>query len=383
MLLTVGMGAFVCASVYALMNPTRDYDYYLSLILKSAGIYAKSGNTVILPKINRTIRYEWGTRLLVNLPYGISSDAVIKHAKAISEGLRKDVDIYFANGLVIDVYETEMVASVPYRYEPRNDYRVPIGVNRRGETRYYDFTGSFPHLLIGGTSGGGKSVLLRGILTGLSLGPRPDMMLCDLKGGVELGLFRDMAHVKGFATTLREVDALIAGAETEMDRRYQVMYERGAQEWTGKPLIVIMDELADLKVRAKDENGALKNAIKTKLTTISAKGRAARVILVLATQRPSADIIDGLIKTNVATSICFRTRDAVQSRIVLDHDGAAGLPDVPGRCIFQQARDETLQTFYLSYDEARELLKDVPRRERHERKPAEGGALDRDIIVLG
>ncbi|HZG81779.1 MAG TPA: FtsK/SpoIIIE domain-containing protein [Brevibacillus sp.] len=333
--------------------------------------------------INKSIAYDWGTRLLINLPYGLSSETVIKHARTISEGLRKDIDIYYSRGLIIDVYEKDMPVSVAFPREERRDYRVPIGVNRRGEPVFYDFTGSFPHLLIGGISGGGKSVLLRAILTSLSLGPQPYLMLNDLKGGVELGLFRDLAHVIGFATTLQEVDVLIAKAVREMERRYGVMAAQGIQEWPGKPLIVVMDELADLKVRAKDDQAVLKNGIKAKLSTISAKGRAARVILVLATQRPSADIIDGLIKTNVATSLCFRTRDAVQSRIVLDHDGAAALPEVPGRCIFQQARDETIQTFYLSYEEARERLKDVPRRERDERKPEEGGALDGNSIVLG
>lgn len=383
MLLGVIMGMFICTSVYALLKPSRDIDYYLTLIFKSAGIAAKSGDTTVLPKINRIIRYEWGMRLLVNLPYGISSDAVIQKAKVIAEGLQKEVDIYYANGLVIDVYESEMSTNVFFHYVLRNDYQVPIGINRRGEVKFYDFCGSFPHLLIGGISGGGKSVLLRVILTSLSLGPRPNMLLCDLKGGVELGLYRDLAHVKGFATTLPQVDELITKAEAEMHRRYRFMAEKGQQEWQGKPFLVVMDELADLKVRARDPDAALKNAIKTKLTTISAKGRAARVIMVLATQRPSADIIDGLIKTNVATSICFRTRDTVQSRIVLDNDGAADLPDVPGRCIFQQARDEVLQTFYLPYDQAKELLNEVPRRERDERQPTQTVAVDGNTLVLG
>lgn len=383
MLLTVGAGVFVGASIYAIMKPTKDYSYYLDLIFKSSGISVKSGSTLHFPKINKSIGYDWGTRLLINLPYGLSSETVIKQARTISEGLRKDIDIYYSSGLIIDVYEKDMPVSVSFPREKRRDYRVPIGVNRRGEPVYYDFTGNFPHLLIGGISGGGKSVLLRTILTSLSLGPQPHLMLNDLKGGVELGLFRDLAHVNGFATTLQEVDKLIGKAMREMERRYAAMAAQGIQEWPGKPMIVVMDELADLKVRAKDHLAALKNGIKTKLSTISAKGRAARVILVLATQRPSADIVDGLIKTNVATSLCFRTRDAVQSRIVLDHDGAAALPEVPGRCIFQQARDETIQTFYLSYDEARERLKDVPRREQDERKPEEGGTLDGNSIVLG
>ena len=148
---------------------------------------------------------------------------------------------------------------------------------------------------------------------------------------------------------------------------------------------MVIDELADFKVRPADPDKVVKSTIKTKLTTLSAKGRAAGVILVLATQRPSADVIDGLIKTNIAASICFRTRDATQSRIVLDHNGAADLPDIPGRLIFQTAHDETLQAPFLSAEEAIKIVKGLPHHEeviQNEFNSDQAEPLDGNFIEL-
>lgn len=85
--------------------------------------------------------------------------------------------------------------------------RVFVGVNRRGERRYYDFDGPYPHLLIAGISGGGKSVMMRSIITSLAGtgGSDQELYLCDLKGGVELRLFRNLQCVKAFAVSLSDV----------------------------------------------------------------------------------------------------------------------------------------------------------------------------------
>lgn len=382
---SVGIGLIVgsCVTLLKTLSPSSlSFKKSLPLIFKALNLGVKHGETLVLPVINAEYKNDWGTRLLVNLPTGLPSSKVIENQTAICEALHAfDVDIYWKNGLIIDIYPQVMTKDVPYNVTARHDYKVPIGVNRRGEVQYYDFAGSFPHLLIGGISGGGKSVILRSILTSLALGPQPDLYLCDMKGGVELGVFRDLAITKGFATTLVDVSKWAAHCETEMNKRYAIMAKNDTQEWEGKRLIFVMDEMADLKTRAGDPEGPIKNTIKAVLTRISAKGRAAGVILVLCTQRPSADIVDGLIKTNIATSICFRTRDGVQSRVILDHDGASDLPDIPGRCIYQQAHDETLQTYYLPYKQAKKLLEKCDRKADVKNEPgaSEDLPMDGDI----
>lgn len=355
------------------------------------------GQEVALPIVNAEYEHSWGYRLLVGLPAGLSSAKVMDQKQALSESLRvnpDDVEMSYDNGLKIDVFTVPMPDSVPFDDAPESPgCRVFVGVNRRGERRYYDFDGPYPHLLIAGISGGGKSVLMRSILASLTSDNGQELYLCDLKGGVELGLFRNLKCVKGFATSLNDVLETACAIEQEMARRYTIMAAEGLQLWGGPKALLVIDELADFKTRAGDPEAKLKNAIKTVLTRLSAKGRAAGVLLLLATQRPSADVVDGLIKTNIAASICFRTRDAIQSRIVLDHDGAAALPEVPGRMIFQTGRDEVLQAPFLSATDAKQIIQRLPQKTTKELevehhvvhdKPnaAEGFSLDGNIAVL-
>ncbi|MDN9012451.1 FtsK/SpoIIIE domain-containing protein [Brevibacillus laterosporus] len=347
----------------------------------------KVGEYVHLPKITACQRRSWGVQVRLYLPKGITTKEVIKHQEAFAEALGHDVSFEYSHttGFVMEIYNKGLPKKIEYTYEKSRSWRIPIGVDRRGETVYYDFSGPYPHLLNAGISGGGKSVFLRSVLTSLSLGPKPDMYLCDLKGGVELGLFRNFEHVKGFATSLYEVYQVLDTVEQDMIQRLKWMASNEIQEWRGKRIILVIDELSDFRVADRgDPHKEVKAAIKEKLTSISAKGRAAGVTIILSTQRPSADIIDGIIKTNVATTIAFRTRDSIQSRIILDNDKSSDLPDIPGRAIFQQAKDCEIQTFYLSYQRAKELLKNVERRETDERSNhQETISLDADTIVLG
>lgn len=359
----IGIG-FICGSVCSLLPHffSSSFSFGNSFLSACRTLHLVAGDAQ--PMVNAEYTHAWGTRLLVGLPIGLPSAKFFDNRNAIAEALRvapDDLEMRYDDGLILDIITQPMPSKVPYR--SGTAYRVCIGVNKRGEPRHYDFDGPYPHLLIAGISGGGKSVMLRSILTSLAEGPAPDLYLCDLKGGVELGIFRGLACVKGFATELSEVLRVATEIEAEMKRRYGVMAANGSQSWAGDKAVLVVDELADFKVRPGDPDRSVKAAIKTKLTNLSAKGRAAGVVIVLATQRPSADVVDGLIKTNIAASICFRTRDDTQSRIVLDHNGAADLPDIPGRLIFQTAHDETLQAPFLSAENARKIIAGLPQRE--------------------
>lgn len=394
----IGIGiALVVGSVGTLIHnlsfsSSFSFRKHLPVACRTLGLSVTHGNEIALPSVNKVINESWGVRLLVGLPVGLSSAKVIDHKDAIAEALRvpsESVDMRYTNdGLIVDIVTAQMPTKLPYKApEDASNYRVLIGVNQRNEPRYYDFDGSYPHLLIGGISGGGKSVMLRSILTALVSGPAPDLFLCDCKGGVELGIFRRLACVKGFGTTIEDVRRLAVEIESEMQRRYAILAEDGAQSWTGKKAIFVIDELADFKSRAGDPDAKVKAEIKAIIARLSAKGRAAGVLLVLATQRPSADVVDGMIKTNIAASICFRTRDTTQSRIILDGPEAADLPDIPGRFLFQTAYNETLQAPFLSAEEARKIIADLPQKQHEEVTQNEphinqADAMDCDIIEL-
>ncbi|MGG3873162.1 FtsK/SpoIIIE domain-containing protein [Brevibacillus laterosporus] len=370
-----------------MLQKENDIEDKILRVCKRRGILVKVGEFVHFPKITACQRRSWGVQVRLYLPQGITTKEVIKQQDAFSEALGSDVSFGYSHttGLVMEIYNKGLPKKIEYTYEKSRSWRIPIGIDRREETVFYDFAGPYPHLLNAGISGGGKSVFLRSVLTSLSLGPRPDMFLCDLKGGVELGLFRNFEHVKGFATSLYEVYQVLDIVEQEMNQRLKWMASKEIQEWRGKRIVLVIDELSDFRLSGRaDPQKELKAAIKEKLTAISAKGRAAGVTMILSTQRPSSEIIDGIIKTNVATTIAFRTRDGIQSRIILDNDKASDLPDIPGRAIFQQGKDREIQTFFLSYQRAKDLLKNVERRELDERSNhQETISLDADTIVLG
>lgn len=370
----IGIGLVIGSvlSIINLLSFSSSFNLSKSFLsaCKTLGLSVSHGNEIALPSVNKVIEESYGIRLLVGLPVGLSSAKVIESKDAIAEALRvpsDSLEMRYANdGLIVEIITTPMPTQVLYQLpDDPTSYKVLIGMNQRNEPRYYDFNGSYPHLLIGGISGGGKSVMLRAILMTLVSGPAPDLYLCDLKGGVELGIFKQLNCIKGFAITLEEVRNLAIGIEEEMFRRYEVLAENGEQSWSGKKAILVIDELADFKSRAGDPDGKLKAEIKAIITRLSAKGRAAGVLLVLATQRPSADVVDGLIKTNIAASISFRTRDTTQSRIILDSPAAAELPDIPGRLIFQTAYDEILQAPFLSAEKARQFIAELPQMQTH------------------
>ncbi|MCG7320195.1 FtsK/SpoIIIE domain-containing protein [Brevibacillus laterosporus] len=383
----IALGIASIAGVVTIFQGENNTEDKILRVCKRRGILVKVGEYVHLPKITACQKRSWGVQVHLYLPKGITTKEIIKHQDAFSEALERDVyfEYSYTTGLIMDVYSRGLPKRINYTYEQSRSWSIPMGVDRRGETIFYDFAGAYPHLLNAGISGGGKSVFLRSVLTSLLTGPKPDMYLCDLKGGVELGLFREFRHVKGFAINLYEVYQVMETVEREMNQRLKWMASKEIQEWRGKRIILVIDELSDFRVAGRgDPHKEVKAAIKEKLTSISAKGRAAGVTMILSTQRPSADIIDGIIKTNVATTIAFRTRDSIQSRIILDNDKASDLPDIPGRAIFQQGKDNEIQTFFLSYQQANELLKNVEKREPNEHSNhQETISLDADTIVLG
>lgn len=401
MLESVGFGLTIASAITSLYSFLQDSSSTLRKKLDSVfqqtrlgvPVYTPHGQEIFLyPIINAEVEYEWGSRFLINLPVGMTSEDMEMKKLAISQALKQDIDMYFENGLILDVFNEPMPRLIEYSYQKREDWKVVVGYNARREPLYYDFAGSFPHLLVAGIPGSGKSVVVRSILTSLILNKHDELelYLSDLKGGVELGLFKDLYCVQDFARSIVELYRMLKTVEQRMNDRYEIMFKMNVRKWTGERIVLVMDELADLKTgESGDPDKKLKASIKTKLRLIAAKGRAAGVYLVLSTQRPSVDVIEGTIRTNIDSAICFRTRDAIQSRTVLDNDDASQLPAIEGRAIYQQKMDDTIQTLFLEDTKAEELLATIPRKEGpYERPdtiqvPTKAVAVDRNIIQLG
>ena len=206
---------------------------------------------------------------------------------------------------------------------------VALGEDTAGKPIAADLS-SLPHLLIAGATGSGKSVCLNSVVASLLLTNGPDqvrMLMVDPKR-VELTPFNGIPHL--IAPVIVDTDKVLSvlkGTQNEMLRRYKLMEEIGVRNIEGfnkkSPqhlpfLIVIIDELADLMMAAAFE-------VERALVRIAQLGRATGIHLILATQRPSVNVVTGLLKANIPARIAFAVASQVDSRVILDTVGAEKL----------------------------------------------------------
>jgi S-DNA-T family DNA segregation ATPase FtsK/SpoIIIE len=185
-----------------------------------------------------------------------------------------------------------------------------------------------PHLLIAGATGSGKTVCLNSLLTGLLYHATPDelkFLMIDPKK-VELALFNDIPHlIAPVVTDAKQASVALGWAVQEMERRYQLLAHAGTRNITvynercsSEPLpylVIVIDELADLMMIASQD---MEHAI----TRLSQLSRAVGLHMILATQRPSVDVITGVIKATFPARIAFQVASKVDSRTILDANGA-------------------------------------------------------------
>jgi DNA segregation ATPase FtsK/SpoIIIE-like protein len=214
----------------------------------------------------------------------------------------------------------------------RSPLAIALGQSVDGAPISADLTG-MPHLLVAGTTGSGKSVLVNAIITSLLIQNTPDrvkFIMVDPKR-VELTGYNGIPHlVAPVVVDLERIVGVLKWVTREMDERYKRFSNAGARniddynahlpvdaEWMPY-IVVIVDELADLMMLAPDETERV-------ITRIAALARATGIHLVIATQRPSVDVVTGLIKANFPARIAFAVASGVDSRVILDQPGAERL----------------------------------------------------------
>ncbi|MCS6858893.1 MAG: DNA translocase FtsK [Abditibacteriales bacterium] len=207
-----------------------------------------------------------------------------------------------------------------------------LGKDIAGQPKFADLT-RMPHLLIAGATNSGKSVCLNAIITSILARATPEevkLSLIDPKR-VELTLYKDIPHLfHPVVVDAKEAVRALRGAIAEMERRYKLFAERGVrniQSFNSKlaegeePLyyiLIVIDELADLMMQAAAEFERL-------ICRIAQLARATGIHLVIATQRPSVNVITGVIKANISSRIAFAVASQVDSRTILDCNGAERL----------------------------------------------------------
>jgi S-DNA-T family DNA segregation ATPase FtsK/SpoIIIE len=242
----------------------------------------------------------------------------------------------------------ELLESAEFRDE---DYKLPLALGKDvAGTPVIGDLGEMPHLLIAGSTGSGKSVSINSIIINLLLTRTPDevkLILVDPKM-VELAQFENIPHLlTPVVTDMKKAPAVLGWTVDKMEERYELLALAGVrhilsynalgreklrERLQGKVdeaeidefpetlpfIVVIIDELADLMMTASKE-------VEASITRLSQKSRAVGIHVILATQRPSVDVITGLIKANMPSRVSFHVASKVDSRTILDRNGAEKL----------------------------------------------------------
>ena len=301
------------------------------------------------------------------------------------------VGIEVPNPMPRMVHVRELIEGADY-HRPTRALPIALGKNLEGEPVVADLA-KMPHLLIAGVTGSGKSVCINTIITSLIYTHPPDklkLLMIDPKM-VELSMYAALPHLGlPVVTNHHKAASVLKWAVWEMDRRYRLLHANHARnivdfnrkveerrplkgpretlatqagiqkelpldgEYTGgifPYIVLIVDELADLMLTVQGE-------IETPLATLAQKARAIGIHLVLATQRPSVNVITGLIKANFPCRIAFRVSAKVDSRTILDQNGAETLLGNGDMLFLPPGKSELLrvQGAFISTDETERLM---------------------------
>ncbi len=256
-----------------------------------------------------------------------------------------------------------------------------LGKDASGNPLIIDLT-RMPHCLIAGTTGSGKSVCINSIIASILLTQMPNrvkLILIDPKM-VEMSMYRDLAHLMcPIVTEMKRAEQILEWLTEKMDERYALLAEAGVRNITDYNLldeekiyermnagtdgekaripshlpyiVMIIDELADLMMTSAKE-------VEAYIIRLAQKSRAVGIHIVLATQRPQATVVTGLIKSNLPTRISFRVAARMDSRIVLDQNGAEALLGQGDMLFLQPGTSELVrcQGTYISDDEVNRIV---------------------------
>ena len=322
---------------FAVTEELKQTSVKLVETLKNFGVKTKIMNICCGPTVTRyELQPEVGVRVrsIANL-----SDDIALHLAAAGVRIEapipgKDaVGIEIPNKTVSTVFLRNLIEGEGFEKQ-KSKITVCLGMDVAGSPVYMNVA-KMPHMLIAGATGMGKSVCINSFIVSILYKARPDevkLILIDPKK-VELSIYNGLPHLLvPVVSDPKKAAGSLAWAVNEMERRFQLIEEVGVRdsdtynevtkedpekEYMPK-IVIIIDELADLMMTARDE-------VETSICRLAQKARAAGMHLVIGTQRPSVDVITGLIKANVPSRIAFTVASQVDSRTIIDVSGAEKL----------------------------------------------------------
>ena len=303
----------------------------LSFKVRAHVINVTRGPSVTLYEVQPDVGVKVST--IVNLAEDISLKLGVSGLRIAPVADRSAIGIEVPNREVSAVVLRDIVGSDAF-LDHQSPLAFAVGVNISGEAVTADIS-KMPHLLIAGATGSGKSVCVNCLILSLLYRASPDevkLIMIDPKV-VELGVYNGIPHLMiPVVTDPRKAAGALAWAVQEMLGRYQAFSEKKVKDLTGynayvartgdgerlPRIVIIIDELADLMMAAPKE-------VQDSICRLAQMARAAGMHLVVATQRPTVDVITGLIKSNIPSRIAFRVASQTDSRVILDANGAEKL----------------------------------------------------------
>ncbi len=304
----------------------------LEMTLKNFGIRGKVVEISRGPTITRyELQPEAGIKLskIISLSDDIALNMAVSQVRIAPVPGKVAVGIEIPNEENSMVQIREILESEEFK-NSKSKLTMALGKNISGKPVVFDL-GDMPHLLIAGATGSGKSVCVNTIITSLLFNATPDevkLLMIDPKV-VELNVYNGIPHlILPVVTNPKKASIALGWAVNEMNRRYELFAEHQVKDVDGynrkhtesslPKIVVIIDELADLMMVAP-------NQVEDAIARLAQMARAAGIHLIVATQRPSVDVITGLIKANITSRIAFSVSSQVDSRTILDAAGAEKL----------------------------------------------------------
>ena len=336
----------------------------LTQALADLGVQAQVLRAIVGPRVTR-YELRLGSGIKVNKVRNLQQD--IAYALAATE-VRILAPIPGKSAVGVEVPNTRpatvTLGDVFQDYPAGNDWALPMGLGKdiSGKPVFVDLA-EMPHLLVAGTTGSGKSVMLNNLLTSVLLTTDPrqvKLVLIDPKR-VELTQFSRIPHlITPVVTDVKKASNALSWAVAEMERRYEMLEKHGVRSIDGYNerfeqqmpyVVVVIDELADLMMASASK-------VEDAVIRLAQKARAVGIHLVVATQRPSVDVITGMIKANIPSRIAFAVSSQVDSRVILDNSGAEALLG-KGDMLFKPVtslRSSRVQGAFITESEVDEIV---------------------------
>ena len=382
------MGGLAGYSYHKKTGISNDADK-IQRIFNNAGMTIREDGQVKTIRLQRKRKLEGGMEYIYQLPLGMSSAEIIDKQHVLEDGLnikdkifqfqlsdllrlkldktlikqlkelskgkksKKEIEIEFDGMLRVRVYSEGLQSKYEWNesYLKKNTWSVPMGKTRSSILRH-DFD-EHKHLIVAGSTGFGKSVLLKLIVTSLVC-QQPEnvhLHLIDLKGGSAFHRFKDLKQTRNFTRESKEAKDILKEIQQQMNDTHKQIVDDGFEDIKESGIkdrhFIIIDEAADIA----DDAAAMEV-----VTDIARKGRGAGYYLVYGTQYPSSQSIPQQTKRNIPVRLCYVLDDATASNTALGQTGAESLPMIPGRGIYKNVKTQVVQTPFISNNEIQKQI---------------------------